>query len=259
MILYEIYFSPTGGTKQAADILSSQWDCEKVEIDLSNPRLDFQDYKIRKEDICIVAAPVYGGRIPLTASANLSRLKGNGAKAAAVAVYGNRAYEDALLELKDDLEEAGFCCKAGVAAIAEHSIARQFAAGRPDEEDRKQLGLFAETILGVFEEDDKEAVLHLPGNYPYKEYKVVPVIPEANNSCTLCGLCAELCPTGAISPVNLKTADPSRCISCMRCIAVCPEEARGLSSALQEKFSQKLSKVCAERRENELFCPVRGE
>lgn len=259
MILYEIYFSPTGGTKQAADILSSQWDCEKVEIDLSNPRLDFQDYKIRKEDICIVAAPVYGGRIPLTASANLSRLKGNGAKAAAVAVYGNRAYEDALRELRDDLEDAGFCCRAGVAAIAEHSIARQFAAGRPDEEDRKQLGHFAEKIRSVFEEDDKEAVLQLPGNYPYKEYKVMPAVPEANDNCTLCGLCSELCPTGAISPVNLKTADPSRCISCMRCIAVCPEEARGLSSALQEKFSQKLSKVCAERRKNELFCPVRGE
>lgn len=259
MILYEIYFSPTGGTKQVADILSSQWDCEKVEIDLSNSRLRFQDYKIRKDDVCIVAAPVYGGRIPMMASANLSRLKGNGAKAAAVAVYGNRAYEDALLELKDDLEEAGFCCKAGVAAIAEHSIARQFAEGRPDQEDRKQLGQFAERIYSIFGEEDRESVLQLPGNYPYKEYKVMPAVPEANDNCTLCGLCLELCPTGAISSVNLKTADSTKCISCMRCIAVCPEEARRLSSSLQEMFSQKLSKVCAERRENELFCPFHGE
>lgn len=255
MTLYEIYFSPTGGTKQVADILSSQWECEKVEIDLSNPKLRFQDYKIGKRDICIVAAPVYGGRIPLMASGNLSKIKGNGAKAAAVVVYGNRAYEDALLELKDDLEDAGFICEAGVAAIAEHSIARQFAEGRPDEADIKELKLFAETIMDIFTENKKEAKLHLPGNYPYKEYKVLPTIPETKENCISCGLCAQLCPAGAIPVDHPMDTDKTRCISCMRCISICPEDARHLSPAMLDKLSEKLVKVCSVRKENELFCP----
>lgn len=255
MKMYEIYFSPTGGTKQVADILSSQWECEKVEIDLSNSKLCFQDYTIGKDDVCIVAAPVYGGRIPLMASANLSKIKGNGAKAAAVAVYGNRAYEDALLELKDDLEEAGFSCKAGVAAIAEHSIARQFAAGRPDEDDRKQLMLFAETIKGIFEDDDANGRLNISGNYPYKEYKVLPTVPETDGNCISCGLCAAVCPAGAIPADDPKATDKTRCISCMRCISVCPENARALSPVVLDKLAEKLMKVCSERRENELFCP----
>lgn len=256
MKLYEIYFSPTGGTKMVADILCSQWECEKVEVDLSDKNVDFAKVAIGKRDICIVAAPVYGGRVPLMASANLGKIKGNGAKAVAVAVYGNRAYEDALLEMKDDLCEVGFNCIAGIAAIAEHSIARQFAAGRPDEEDEKQLKLFAEVIQSSCEEhaEGAEGNLHIPGNYPYKEYKVLPTIPEVNEKCISCGLCAKVCPAGAIPLDNPMTTDKKRCISCMRCISVCPEDARELSPAVLAKLNEKLEKVCAGRKENELFC-----
>ncbi len=62
----------------------------------------------------------------------INKIKGNGAKAVAVVVYGNRDYDDTLLELKNVLEENGFVVGAMVAAIAEHSIARNLAAGRPD-------------------------------------------------------------------------------------------------------------------------------
>ena len=34
MKLYEIYFSPTGGTKKVTEIIGSAWTCEKERIDL---------------------------------------------------------------------------------------------------------------------------------------------------------------------------------------------------------------------------------
>lgn len=253
MKLFEIYFSPTGGTKKVADILSRQWDCEKVEIDLSDLSVDFGDFKIEKEDICIAAGPVYGGRIPLMASANLKKLKGNGAKAVAVAVYGNRAYEDALLEMKNNMQEAGFFCEAGIAALAEHSIVRQFGAGRPDAEDEKQLVLFAEKIKEALNNEAVGMELHIPGNFPYKEYKIMPMVPETSESCKKCGLCAKKCPAGAISVENPQLTDKEQCISCMRCINLCPENARGLKAEMLGMLSEKLGKVCADRKENELF------
>lgn len=253
MKLFKLYFSPTGGTKKVVDILSEQWDCEKVEIDLSDTECNFGAFVIERDDICIAAGPVYGGRIPLMASANIRKLQGNGASAVVVAVYGNRAYEDALLEMKNNMQDAGFCCEAGVAAIAEHSIARQFGAGRPDEEDKKQLVDFAEKIKESLKCGHRESELYIPGNYPYKEYKIMPMAPEVNDSCIKCGLCAEKCPAGAISVENPLLTDKEQCISCMRCIAVCPEKARSLNPAMLGMLSEKLGKVCADRKENELF------
>lgn len=253
MKLFKVYFSPTGGTKKVVDILSEQWDCEKVEIDLSDASINFRDYEMGREDICIAAGPVYGGRIPLMASTNLRKLKGNGASAVVVAVYGNRAYEDALLEMKNNMQDAGFSCAAGIAALAEHSIARQFGAGRPDAEDEKQLVLFAEKIKESLGSEDVGKELYIPGNNPYKEYKVMPMVPEVGETCIKCGKCAKLCPAGAISVENPLLTDKEKCISCMRCVAVCPEKARGLNPAMLGMLSEKLGKVCADRKENELF------
>ena len=52
MAFYEIYFSPTGGTKQTAWIVSSVWDEEKKEIDLSDPKEDFSNIQFLPVDIC---------------------------------------------------------------------------------------------------------------------------------------------------------------------------------------------------------------
>lgn len=56
------------------------------------------------------------------------------------------AYEDTLAELEDIVRKAGFHIVAAVASVAEHSILRKFAAGRPDEEDRQQLLAFSAQI-----------------------------------------------------------------------------------------------------------------
>ncbi|MBQ7085368.1 MAG: 4Fe-4S ferredoxin, partial [Anaerotignum sp.] len=62
-MFYEITFSPTGGTKRSADLLSAAWK-EKAEIDLMKRRDDFTKYTFTAEDICLVAVPSFGGRVP---------------------------------------------------------------------------------------------------------------------------------------------------------------------------------------------------
>lgn len=252
MKCYEIYFSPTGGTKKVLDIISSVWDCEKEAIDIMDRNKDFTKYCFGKEDICLVAVPSFGGRVPEIATERLSMMKGNHAKAAAICVYGNRAYEDTLLELKNTLSSASFSCEAGIVAIAEHSIVRKFAAGRPNEEDKEDLISFANKLKEKFSKNDADEI-HVPGNFPYKEYKVIPVHSEAKKDCTKCGICAAKCPVGAIDKEHPDKAGTSKCIYCMGCVAVCPQKVRKVNKIIVAAAGQKLKKVCTEPKKNELY------
>lgn len=171
----------------------------------------------------------------------------------AVAVYGNRAFEDALLELEDVLLAAGFRCPAGVAALAEHSIVRQVAAGRPDGADQAQLRDFGAQIRCHLAENGGEQPVKVPGNRPYRPSGAVPMRPTAGEDCSGCGLCAEKCPVGAIPAENVKSVDQAQCISCMRCVAVCPGGVRRPDPAALAAVEAKLTALCKVRRENQLF------
>ena len=53
------------------------------------------------DDLVLFGVPVYGGRIPSPAVQTLRRMQGSRTPAVLVAAYGNREYDDALLELAD--------------------------------------------------------------------------------------------------------------------------------------------------------------
>lgn len=253
MNTYEIMFSPTGGTKKAADLFSKAFCQESIPVDLTDRQLDFTAYSFHPENVCIVAVPSYGGRVPQIAVTRLKQMSGNGAKAILIAVYGNRAYEDTLLELQDTLTDAGFCCVAAIASIAEHSIIHQFANGRPDAEDRIEIADFAAKILSKLKEGTLSDQLNLPGNRPYREYGGVPMKPKAGNSCNQCGLCAAKCPVNAIPENDPAKTITEKCISCMRCIAVCPSQARSVNKMLLSAGAMKLKKSCSTYKRNELY------
>lgn len=250
MRIYEIFFSPTGGTKKVSDILSSVWNCEKVKIDLCDINTDFSEYEIGAEDMCIISVPSYGGRVPITAAERIRLIRGNGAKACIVCVYGNRAYEDTLIELKDCVEEKGFNVISAVAAVAEHSIMRKFAAGRPDDEDKNELINFALKIKEKAQSGNLDS-FNVPGNHTYKELKLIPMFPEPNKKCTLCGACREKCPVNAIREDN--STDKNKCISCMRCVSLCPIGARDFNKAVISAMEMKMAKAFEGRKKNELF------
>lgn len=254
MAVYEIVFSPTGGTKKAADCVVEAFGEEKREIDLTERTVKFSDIVFEETDLCVFAVPAFGGRIPDVCRRRIGEMVGRGAGAVALVSYGNRAYDDALLELKELLADRAFRCIAAIGAVTEHSIMRQFGAGRPDESDRQELFSFGERIRESLKNGEKEAVLKVPGNHPYKEYHGIPLKPKANQNCNGCGICVQQCPVGAIPTDHPKQTDTKLCISCMRCIAVCPRHARKLNRAMLAASVQKLKKACSEPKKNELFC-----
>ena len=139
-----------------------------------------------------------------------------------------------------------------MAALAEHSIIRRYAAGRPDEEDEKQLQAFAQKIQEKLAAGD-DTKPNLPGNRPYKKYGGVGMVPKPTKDCTNCGLCAQKCPVQAIDPADPKQTDKEACISCMRCVSICPQSARKVSSVMLAAAELALKKVCSDRKEGELF------
>ena len=252
MSVFEMVFSPTGGTRKVSGLVSEALGRDAATIDLTDSGLDFRAVSMTEDDVAVISVPSYAGRVPAVVVDRLGMVRGNGARAVLVCVYGNRAFEDTLVELEDIAKRAGFRVVAAVAAIAEHSVARQFAAGRPDAQDVAQLAGFAQRIRQKLLDGDASEP-SIPGNRPYKQAGGHSMVPQATEGCVSCGACAAACPVRAIDKDDPKQVNGEACISCMRCISVCPQNARKLDPNKLAAVTQMLSKACVERRECEIF------
>ena len=250
--VYNLYFSPTGGTEKAVDLVGSAWE-QSEDIDLSVFGADYSRYRFSADELCIIGVPAFGGRVPAEALANLAQMKGEDTPAVLVVAYGNRAYDDTFLELKDAAEAAGFVCIAAVAAVTEHSIAHRYGMGRPDRADEEELKGFSEQIKKRLQDLTGPQSIDVSGSRPYRAYGGVPLKPKASGKCVGCGTCARRCPAGAIPVDNPRLTNKVKCISCMRCIQVCPVHARSCSPLKIALISKKLKKVCDIRKDNELI------
>ena len=251
MMIHQIIFSPTGGTRRVSEILCQGMGKESVVTDLCVKAAGIQLPDIHEDDLSVIAMPVFAGRVPALAVERLRMVNPNGARCVVVAVFGNRAYDDALLEMEDVASEMGFRVIAAVAAVAEHSIIREYGKGRPDAYDEQKLKQFGADIIHKAERDDC-TIPQVPGNHPYKKGGKVPQ-PKGRHGCNRCGVCAKKCPVDAIPLSNPKTVDKTKCISCMKCVSVCPTGARRIGTIMTFLATQALKKVCATRKENELY------
>ena len=241
------YFSPTGGTKKVSDIFAAAIGKDVVWHDLGDKQ---KPTKQPQGELIVVAAPVFAGRIPSVVREKIKTLAGEGKQAVTIAVYGNRAYEDALLEMNDILKQAGFTVIAAAAFVAQHSIVPEVGAGRPDAEDIKEIRTFAEAVKNSASAEN----IHVPGNRPYKPGMNVQVTPLSLPACTACGACAKICPTDAIANEDGNMAtDAAKCILCMACVHACPLNARILPPPLQEKTDNMLAAFRDIRNKNEVF------
>lgn len=252
MKLYSLYFSPTGGTLKAARLLCSAWSCEITEVDLSDRCLNTGNLQFEKDDVCIVTVPSFGGRVPQFIIPKLESMNGNGCRAVIATAYGNRDFDDTLLELKNTLEAHGFVCAGAAAAVTQHSIAPRYGAGRPDADDEKVLRNFSARLKAAAESETAVSVT-VPGSYPYKPCGPSAIKPAADEKCIKCGICAARCPVNAIPEEDPSATDADKCISCLQCVSICPQKARSVDPNILKAVEQRLEKVCSERKNNTLY------
>lgn len=248
-----VYFSPTHASGKIAEAIAQGTAMPHVvTTDLSYPD-NQEDPAI--DTLTVICVPVYGGRVAETAAERLQSVNANQAPAIIAVTYGNRDYEDALIELRDIAEQRGFRVIAAGAFIGEHSFSRSgrpIAAGRPDADDLQRADRFGQEVIQTIEKFNGDfPPLSVKGNFPYKEKK--PSTPETpvtiNGLCTQCGYCIDICPTEAIRLNGEIESDASLCIKCCACVKECPNEARKFDTP----YTDMLFKHFSTRREPELF------
>lgn len=251
-----LYFSATDTTAKVVKNIAKGFNKNAIEYNITLPDNRIKNFNFSEDDLVIIGVPVYAGRVPEFLSKYfLSKIRGNNTYAVFIVVYGNRAYDDALLELKNIFESNGFIGIAGGAFIGEHSYTEKLATGRPDDNDLNTAYKFGVDIREKINNNTLPLMLNIKGNYPYRKGMVYePVMIDTDNKCINCGICSVNCPMGAIDKLNNKNIDIYKCIRCCSCIKKCPVNAKDISYDLHKKFLiEFINKYSTVRQEPELF------
>lgn len=236
------YFSATGTTKKITERLALKISSLKGQdsleaVDFTLPESRKNQYSFSAEDTVVVGVPVIAGRVPNVLLKFLNTVKGNGATAVAIVMYGNRNYDDALMELMDILEEDGFHVAAGCAFIGEHSFSDTLAKNRPDEEDLITADDFAAKIMDKINKSEIHETKDISAKEKtYRDYykprdregnpvDFRKITPKTSSACKDCKICAEVCPMGSIDHEDVAILN-GICIKCCACIKKCPEHAK---------------------------------
>ena len=265
MNIKAFYFSATTTTKKIVMEMASEMALEAggniMEHDFTLPEGRKGHPEFNRDDLVIAGVPVYAGRVPNVLLKYLAGLNGNGAKAVAVVLYGNRDFDDALLELRDILGNAGFEVVGAGAFIGEHSFSYDLAKGRPDRDDLQLAREFARRFL--HKENTGEKEFYIKGNPGYKEYykpldekgnpvDIRKVLPKTKEFCIDCKVCARVCPMGSIPEDDVETLT-GICIKCGACIKKCPVDAKYFDDPDYLRHKRELEEEFKERKEPEYF------
>lgn len=250
-------FSPNGTTRQVSDAIAQGIGApERLELDRTAFDSRWTGETLRPGDVAVIALPVYYGRLPKLMVEFFRYIRAEGIPAVLAVTYGNRDYEDTLLELRNESRAHGFVPVAAGAFVTHHCMAGKLAEGRPNGDDlaqARELGEQAAALLAGL--DSLEGLeLHVKGSFPYTPGSDLPVGPGTDpDKCTGCGLCQRNCPVQAINPLDPAEIDGWRCLFCTRCIHSCPAGAKFISlPAMREKLVL-LENMMAQPKENERF------
>lgn len=248
-IIWSVYYSATGTTKKiinrVADKLAEELCAERKTYDFTSPLNRDKTISFNHIDIVVFGSPVYAGRIPNLMLKYISSIKGNGALVIPIVLFGNRAYDDGLIELCDLLELNSFHTIAAAAFVGQHSFSKKIANGRPDISDLEIADKFSFQVsekIRALKSGVEIKPIRVPGvPIVYRGYfkpkngngsfiDIRKVKPLTLSSCEDCKLCVEVCPMGAID-LNDPTIINGICIKCCACIQVCPLSAKYFDDA----------------------------
>lgn len=270
--VWAVYFSATNTTKKIVTTLAKEsariMCAEYHEFDFTLPGARKDLLVFEPHDLVICGTPVYAGRVPNVLLQFLkNHIKGNHALAVPITVYGNRNYDDALIELRDLLEQNRFRTAAAGAFVGEHAFSRTLAAGRPDDRDLSLAREFAFGLcerLKISEREDFNQPVYVKGTpFPYRGYyqprdrkgnfiDIRKVKPLTSGDCDGCGICAEICPMGSIQRTDAAKAD-GICIKCGACIKKCLKLAKYYEDEGYLYHKTELEEQYTERAEPEIF------
>lgn len=269
--IWAVYFSGTGTTRRTVERIASGL-AEKLallveKIDFSCPQVRQQELRFDAADLVVFGTPVYAGRVPNVLLPFLQeKIVGGGALAVPVVLFGNRAYDDALMELRNILAADGLHPVAAAAFVGEHSFSRTLGQGRPNENDEALMDEFAAKTADLVRRlpAAPEKPVAVGGQEPLRPYytprdragnpiNILKVKPKTDMTrCGGCGLCAEMCPMGSIDPTDV-SAVRGICIKCCACVKGCPTGAKYFDDAGYLYHQHELEVQYARPAENEVF------
>ena len=170
-----VWFSPTGNTRKVvqtvADTLAAALQLPRADVDLTLPAGRGEAHSFGPEDLVVFGTPTYAGRIPNKMQPTFAaQFHGEGTAAVALALYGNRSFQDALSELNDLLRENGFVTVGGASVVSEHVFSDKLAQGRPNADDLAALTDFAQQLAERLKTSDVLTPVAVPGNDPVGPY-----------------------------------------------------------------------------------------
>lgn len=263
-----VCFSPTGGTKRAAETLARELakalGVECGQIDITLPAAREKTHEFAADELVIFASPTYAGRVPNKIMPTFAEnFKGNGTAAVALATFGNRSFQDSLSELGALARQNGFVVVGGASIVAEHVFSSSLAPGRPAADDIEQIKDFAGKLAQKLSSAQQLQPVTLPGNDPVGPYytplgtdgqpaKFLKATPKTTDECIECGQCAAVCPMGSIPADNFHETC-GVCIKCQACIKVCPVNAKYFDDAAFLSHVAMLEQNYTARKENGFY------
>ncbi len=238
-----IYFSATGTTRAVVRRVGAQLAerlcASLIEDDFTLPAAREADIVCTADELAVVGVPVYAGRVPNVLLPYVNgHIRGSGTAAVPIVLFGNRSFDDALIELREVLETSGFRTVAAAAFVGEHAFSGTLAAGRPDADDMRRADAFAQSVSDKLRTLDTlpEQPVAVDGQLPIRPYytprdragksvNILKVKPKVRDTCDHCGKCVQLCPMGSIDATDVSRYT-GICIKCGACIKGCPRKAR---------------------------------
>jgi len=267
--VWAVYFTGTGNTKKTvctvAKAACEVLGCPCEEYDFSLPPARERELAFTDSDLVVFGTPVYAGRVPNVLLPYLTKnVKGNGALAIPVVTYGNRNFDDGLMELRNLMISNGLAPIAAGAFVGEHSFSTTLGAGRPDAEDLSLARSLGEKAAEKICSGTADTPVAVEGEDPIRPYytprdrngnpiNILKVKPVTDTSkCVNCGMCARICTMGSIDPKDV-TSVTGTCIKCCACVKRCLRGAKYFEDAGYLYHQHELEDIYARRSESKIF------